>query len=142
MQFETNEIERIFNKLMDDAINLCDNYLVYHMKKNAEYKNNAKLQSYLTATARKKTGMCLAIVWTKSYFLKRGGKNIHQSKHIAKGKGSKYNTDTLIKHAPEWEHSIIIETEKELGEIRASLAQLTKIGIHARLLNKRLSEIQ
>jgi len=141
MVFETKESERLFHGLHEMAIEICEQYILYHMKKNKEYKGKPDQQSYLAPSARLKEGMSIGIIWSKSYFQKKDGKTIHRSKYIQKGNSTVYNTDTLLKLAPEWEHALIIETEAKLSKIRAALAQITKIGIHVRLLNKRLEEL-
>jgi len=144
MEFKSSEMKNIYNKLLEVALAECDKYYSFHTEMNKRLSHDAKSQSYLMPVVRvKKEGLSMAIIWRKSYFVKRDGKAIHQSKHLPKGKGTtRYNTGLLIKNAPSWEHEMIIETESVLANIRAAQAQVTKIGIHARLLNKRLKSIK
>lgn len=106
--------------LHDQAQQLADEYWAQIKEINKTKKTIEK--SKLGIRARKKTKV-VTIEWYFNRWVFNGKNKKPLSSYIAKGVGSGYRVESILKHAQEWERDIVVDIESRATRLREQSVQ-------------------
>lgn len=134
------ELENIRENLAEKAQDLVDEQWRWHLSFNESRRpeDKSKLNLYL----RHRNGV-FELFWSRFWFVRfpdREASTIAR-RYINKGKGNKYPSHRLLRHAQEGEVEALLEFENRAAEIRKAIRYIGQIKATERKLEK-LSVIQ